>query len=753
MENSPSQTQLQDVIALFNSGRSDDAIAKSEILAEMYPDSAEIKNILGSMNAFQGQREKAVEWYTQALNLNPKYSQAYNNLGVALAELGRLDAAIANYKKALETNPNYAEALSNLGNALREQGDSDGAIECYAEALKRAPNYILAHYNLGVCLSERGQHEDAIASYTRALDIDPNYAEAHHNLGAALAELGRHGDATEHFRKALAINPQYVDALNNLGNALSALGKYDAAIENYKKALDIYPDSAEIYSNLGNALKAAGKLEDAINSYTKTVQINPDYAHTHFNIGLLQFQCGRFEDAIASYIRAVQVKPDYAEAFNNLGIALNDSGKYEDAALNFEKALEINPSYAEGYNNLGVSLTNLGRPEQAIEKLTKSIELRPDYDDAHNNMGNALAHLGRTEEAVACFAKALDIQPANADALLNLSALKKFAPDDPQIGQMLKLLNKPGLLHSDAMKLNFALGKANNDIGQYDQAFSYFVDGNRLFKESINYDIAVDRQLFSKVKETFAQRNTPQPLPSTLAGKPKHTPIFILGMPRSGTTLVEQILASHSLVYGAGELTSLGKSIGEIDWAPSNLGTDQLRQIRKNYLSDLEKLDTPEPYVTDKMPANFLWIGFILCAFPEAKIVHTRRDPRAVCWSNYRRLFTGLEQKHTYDMNDLVSYYKMYSDIMTFWHRRFPGQIYDLSYETLTEGQEHQSRILLDHLGLSWEDQCLEFHKTARVVSTSSSTQVRQKMYQGSSDEWRRYERHLGGMIEGLKQL
>jgi hypothetical protein len=229
-------------------------------------------------------------------------------------------------------------------------------------------------------------------------------------------------------------------------------------------------------------------------------------------------------------------------------------------------------------------------------------------------------------------------------------------------------------------------------------------------------------------------------------------PIFILGMPRSGTSLVEQILASHSQVYGAGELVLLGQSINSMDWNSTQITSNMLRSIRESYFSGLSGIGASELVVTDKMPFNFLWIGFIVSAIPDAKIVHVRRDARATCWSNFANSFSGEGSEFAYDLEDVARYYNMYGDLMTFWHEMFPDQIYDLNYEALTENQEAETRKLLEYVDLDWEERCLDFHKTKRAVRTASAQQVRQKMYQGSSNKWRAYERHLNPMLKLLDQ-
>ncbi len=270
-------------------------------------------------------------------------------------------------------------------------------------------------------------------------------------------------------------------------------------------------------------------------------------------------------------------------------------------------------------------------------------------------------------------------------------------------------------------------------------------------KEKLQYDISSARAQFAKLKSTFSEDVPALNVLKESEGAKGQQPIFILGMPRSGTTLVEQILASHSQVYGAGELVLLDQSVNTIEWNSTRLSSDQLQSIRKSYLTGLSKIGASERYITDKMPLNFWWIGFIFAATPEAKIIHVKRDARATCWSNFKHYFSRDGTGFAYDLQDVTEYYKIYIDLMVFWHEMFPGRIYDLNYEALTVHQEDEIRNLLDYLGLSWEDQCLGFHKTERVVRTASAAQVRQKMYQGSSEEWRKYEKHLEPMVELLR--
>ena len=304
------------------------------------------------------------------------------------------------------------------------------------------------------------------------------------------------------------------------------------------------------------------------------------------------------------------------------------------------------------------------------------------------------------------------------------------------------------------------MAKASEDIKDYEVSFNYLVEGNRLRKKELNYTIDTDRRLFSKIKDIFVRGDsTPGDITNEQASI---SPIFIVGMPRSGTTLVEQILASHSKVHGAGELEVMNKIVAPVlsnivehngNLETKTLSTEQAITIRDNYLKALTALIVPEKIITDKMPINFQWVGFILSAFPHAKIIHLNRDPRAVCWSIYKHNFTskGNGNGYAYDLDDLVEFYKLYTDLMSFWHEQYPSRIYDIGYEALTENQEEETRNLLEYCDLEWENQCLDFHKTKRAVKTASSVQVRKSMYQGSSEAWRKYEEWLQPLIDNLR--
>ncbi len=412
--------------------------------------------------------------------------------------------------------------------------------------------------------------------------------------------------------------------------------------------------------------------------------------------------------------------------------------------MNCRKAISINPSYPDAYNNLSLALSELGDHAEAELNCRKAILLRPEFPEALHNLGNMLKFQGKIDEAITAYEHALKINPILLETHRSLADIKKFTIDDHRL-IFLTELRKTLTTDSHKAHLYFTLGKAYEDLGNHNEAFKYFLEGNRLRKSLLNYSIEQDRSIFAGVREAF----NALPQSSGDVSGLSHV-IQIVGMPRSGSTLVEQILASHSQVAGGGELDFLNQlAINGIN-AKKLLAGSMWRKIALSYSEKLAQHRTSEFWITDKMPLNFRWLGFMLWASPHIKVIHTIRDPMATCWSIFQRYFPANAMGFAYDLEDLGIYYRMYEDLMAFWHEKFPGRIYDLNYERLTENQEEETRNLLEYCGLPWEDRCLEFEKTDRPVRTASAAQVRQKMYKGSSEAWCPYEPHLGPLMKAL---
>ena len=528
-----------------------------------------------------------------------------------------------------------------------------------------------------------------------------------------------------------------------MGGAYTGLGMLETAAEHFLTALKINPDNAEIHNNVAVVLKNLGRMQEAELHGRTALELAPNYAQAFDNLGNLLKSLGRNQEALAHHNKAVELQPQSARSHNNVGNDLRALGHHEKAIPSFVRALEINPSYAEAHNNLGSALNSLGRYKEAIASYANAIAIKPNIAIFYNNIGNSYHHLGDFSDAMAAYNNAIRLNPSYAQAYRNLSEIKRYGEDDPLVKQMNDLLGSPNCSNDDLMNIRFALGKANADIGDCAQAFEHFYHGNRLRKTQLGYDISSDQALFASIKELFSHGVAALDVTPTLSDK---KPIFVLGMPRSGTTLVEQILASHPLVHGAGELQLMPQLVRSANHGIISNHSD-MQSIRDAYLSAVQQLAPDKPYIVDKMPYNFVWIGHILTTLPEAKIVHLKRDAAAICWSNFKHCFSSVGNGFSYDLEDVARYYRLYEELMLFWHQQFPGRILDFSYEALTNNQADETHRLLEYVELEWDDRCIDFHATERAVATASSRQVRQKLYQGSSEEWRRYETYLRPML------
>ena len=538
------------------------------------------------------------------------------------------------------------------------------------------------------------------------------------------------------------------DALSKAKKA-ARLHQYTVAAELYGAVLRQQPDHPI-------ARKALRKLERQLKRSSSIGATTKEPGPEPVNELVSLMRLGHMERVEQTSKALLRDYPQSVLLLNLLGIALQRQSKLPQAVEVLDKAVELKPDVPESYANRGIALKDQGNPEKALANFDKAIELKPDFAEAHFNRGNLLQGIGRFGEASASYERAIAIRPDFAEAHRGLSALKNYVPDDAQIGVMERLFAAADISDADRMELGFALAKAHDDLGNVDASFDYLAEGNRLRKQEQQYDIEDDRRLFAQIKRLFAH-----PGPYRLDTKNRTAsiqPIFIVGMLRSGTSLTEQILASHSQVHGAGELHTMTRLVSPIlteltgqqsDEKPSGLPESKSNLLRGAYLDALSELGVPERVITDKMPLNFRWIGFILSAFPAARIIHVRRDPMATCWSVYRHYFPD-SCLFAYDLDDLAQFYMLYVDLMAFWRERYPDSIYELDYERLTENQKTETRKLLAFCGLEWEKQCLDFHETERQVRTVSAAQVRNRMYTGSSDAWRKYEHRLQPLIAGL---
>jgi tetratricopeptide (TPR) repeat protein len=692
------------------------------------------KKCCGSALKIQG--KEALQALRSTSRLVSDDANVLNNMGNSYLGLGQLDRAVASYRHALQISPNFAGAHSNLGNALQSLGQLDEAVSCYRRALQLQPDFAEAHNNLGNALRDLGRFDEALACYRSALQIRQDYAEAHNNMGNALRDLGQLDRAVSSYRRALVLKPAYPEAHNNLGNALRDLGQFDDAVASFRRGLALRSDYAELHGNLGNALFDLGQLDDAVTSYRRALELKSDYAEAYNNMGSALRDLGRLDDAIASYRHALAIRSDYAEAYANLGNALRDLGQMDAAAASYRQALALTPNFAEAHDNLSVVLRLQGRIAEAEAGCRRALAIEPNRATTLVLLADLQADKGQFAEAEALFRRAISIASELPEAWAGIARWRKMTSSDTAWLAEVQRIAGQRLRPRKEAYLRYALGKYFDDVKDFEQAFHHFQRANELAKlHAAKHDRhrltqAVDRMI-SAYDHHWRGRTSANATASSC-------PVFVVGMPRSGTTLTEQILASHPSVFGAGELPFWGAA------SAMHESCAPLGQLADDYLQLLATLAPEALRIVDKMPGNFMFLGLIHSALPNARIIHMQRDPIDTCLSIYIQHFQNAHS-YTNDLEDLAHYYMQYLRIMKHWRSVLPRDaLLDVPYEELVDDPQTWSRRMLEFIGLPWDARCLEFHRTERTVITASKWQVRQKISQASIGRWRNYERYIG---------
>jgi len=509
---------------------------------------------------------------------------------------------------------------------------------------------------------------------------------------------------------------------------------------NNKKAIKCY-DKGRVYQQ-------QGKLSDAERAYKKAIKVNPNFVEAHNNLGNVLVDLEQLKEASIAYGKALKLCPNHPMLLNNLGNVLQLQGENEKAVSWLNKAIVHDPNYADAHSNLGNALSGKGEIDEATASYRKAIEIDHRHKEAYHGLGMALSDLGEIDKAIASYRNAINVDPEYAEVYRSLSRNKKFSEYDDDIRSMESLYTAESIGDEQKMHLAFGLGKSYEDLGEYEKSMEFILKATRLKRTSCDYSTAEAEDSFSNIKSTFSPKFFSD---RTGMGNPDQTPIFILGMPRSGTSLVEQILASHPDVFGAGELYDLinltrtictPNSSREFQECIYGLDSEAFEDLGKEYVTRIRDHSEDTKYITDKMPSNFLRIGFIKAILPNARIIHCTRDPMDNCLSLFKNYFS-IGHYYSYDMTELGQYYNLYLNLMEYWKKTLPGFIYDLSYEQLVADQEHQIRQLLAYCHLPWDEACLDFHKTRRKVRTASNAQVRRPIYKDSVELWKRYEKQL----------
>lgn len=660
-----------------------------------------------------------------------------------IAKSGEANEAISAYKQILRRFPNNREAATALKrlNLLGKGANGD------ANVLKLATSL----YNKGSFNEIQTREKELYAAA-------PKNSELMNIVGAAYAAQGRYEEAIVRYRRAIETDHRSPNAYSNMGNALRARWRTEEAIDAYFAALKLEPTMGAAQKALSEMISEEVMLKNIKMGAEELISKHIDSATGYLLSGLANYQTGDWFDSINMFEKAEKRNPTDRGLRLNLASAYRRAGEYKKATKIYEKALSEPKPDPSIYYNYGNLLRFMGRPNEAIENYKLGLERKPENKLAWNNLGLAYQESGNMDEARSCFERAIQIDFNYTDAHKNRFELGKVQAKDPFLKRLLDMYSSPeSKLHGD-ISIHFGMAKALEDTGEIDRAFQFYKKGNKLRKLALGgYDPDLEKRKMEKIKAAFLQRKVAFLSDKDTEKERPFRPIFIVGMPRSGTTLVEQILASHSQVHGAGELEyfeygmrPFASKVTVNSEKIESFSLEDMKSIRQFYLDHAFDLGVEKPVITDKMPANFRWIGFIKAAFPEARIIHLNRNPMAIGWSLYKRNFQSDGSKFAYGLKDLAHYIRLERDLVDFWNEVFPGLVFELNYERLTEDQEGETRRLLEYCGLDWEEQCLDFSANKRSVLTASNQQIRKGLYKGSSEAWRRFGQYLDPLRQGL---
>lgn len=521
------------------------------------------------------------------------------------------------------------------------------------------------------------------------------------------------------------------------------------------------PEHAEAINLLALAVFRNGNASSAAEIMRRAVQVDPGNPSYQCNLGVICAACGRLDEALASYQEALRLLPDYAVACNNMGLVLRDMGKLEEAITCFRRALQSLPDFADAHNNLGNALRDQGAAQAAANHYREAIRIKPNAPHFFHNLAVVLSEQGELQEAAWCYQRALQIDPHFVRAYYDLSRLAAQGCHDfsvEEINHIRLLAIQSGRTSLERSLACFALAGITDRPGSHDEAFMYYQRANEWRKDFLRqqeacFDVEMHRRQINAVIDFFNAdyfKNVPS------QGNDSELPVFIVGMPRSGTSLVEQILASHPQVVGAGELWDISKLVSALankfrGYYPGCLGqldTKAWRMMADSYLDRLRSLSNGSLRVTDKMPLNFLHLGLIRTLFPRAPVIHCRRDPFDTCLSCYFQNFESIN--FTTSLEDIGHYYREYERLMNHWQTVLPGPMLEVHYEDLVANQEAVTRRMVAFCGLEWNGDCLRFHENPRPVRTASFLQVRRPIYSSSVGRWKRYAAHLGPLFNAL---
>lgn len=652
---------------------------------------------------------------------------------------------------------NPLKALYEEAKATLDSGDAEEAGLICRRSLPvygRDPNILCL---MGEISLRQRRPQEAKNFFAEVIGKHPGFGRALEGMGLALLADKQPADAAEVLGKAVAAVPRRSKTRMALARALAESGHVAESEKSLAEAFSLNPRKAEL--NQAEIALTEGKLEEAEKLLRNILVRDPDDVKALRMLGNIALEASRFKAAKKLFERAIELKPGFVPGWNDLANLYMKQDRYEPALETVERALEIDPKMVQSWIIKGNILTRAQQHEASLEAFQQALDLNPRSAGAHSQIGHVLKTIGRQEESIQAFRKCIGAHPSFGEAYWSLANLKTFTFNEPEVVVMEQMVADESLVDETRVNFFLALGKHYENEKDYDRAFEHYRNGNDLRRAHEIYDPVQTQVVHDRIIEVFSEEFLQE---REGWGDPDPSPILVVGLPRSGSTLIEQILASHSMVEGTMELPDLSRVITQLSRRSPrkteypevvrDLDEEAVKSLGRAYLESTMRYRSGKAYFIDKMPNNFSSIGFLHLVLPNARVIDARRHPLDSCLGSYKQLFFK-GQSFTYDQFELGHYYLEYRRIMEHWRKVLPGKALDVHYEQMVLDQETQTRRLLEHCGLPWEDQCLRFYETDRAINTASSEQVRQPIYTKALNFWRNYEAHLGELIETLEPL
>jgi tetratricopeptide (TPR) repeat protein len=714
---------LQTAVAHHQAGRLDQAESLYRQVLARNPGQADALHLLGVLTHQRGRHAQAAELIERAIGLRPTEAVFHSNLAEAYRVLGDLPRAEASCRQALALAPDNPEAQNILGLVRQQAGRLDEAVAAFQSLIASRPNWPPPYLHLGTLLRQRGSPEVAMALWREGIRQSGDRG-LRLQLASLLLERDHPEEAVHHFQELYRQEPNNPAVLMNLGNALAALGRRDEARGLYRRVIALAPHMSQPHAHLGLLDEAEARWGSALAWFDEAARRQPTDPGHGCHAATALHEMGRTDEALARIHEVIRVYPDHAPGYNTLGYLLQDRGDLPAARAAYQQATRLKPDYADAFRSLGLLLLETGETEQAVTALREALRHDPDNPEALGDLGMALRERLPADEEAACE----------------------------------RVLSRARLTGRRRAGLQYGLAQVMDGRGQYDRAAELARQANDYLQEEARqrgrgYDPAEHHAHVEKIIRAYSAAHFER---VRGWGNDSELPVFVLGLPRSGTSLVEQILASHPQVYGAGELNlmselnlSLPGLVGR--QAPAVECVDALTRehvdgLAGRHLSHVRGLHPSARRIIDKMPDNYLLVGLIATLFPRARIIHTRRDVRDTglsCWlTHFRSVLWSCDQRH------IGERIRKYLRLMEHWRGVLPGRIFEIDYEEIVADVESAARRLVAWCGLEWDPACLAFHATRRVVRTASMAQVREPIYARSVGRWRHYRAHLGPLLE-----